>query len=88
MMNLPNVVPQEEQSLLSVEHGWHVDFINFLQTGLPKIAVAVVIAALAWWLVGFFVDRMRRRADSLIGNSRRAAQLRTVAGILRASASA
>ncbi len=88
MMNLPNVVPQEEQSLLSVEHGWHVDFINFLQTGLPKIAAAVVIAALAWWLVGFFVDRMRRRADSLIGNSRRAAQLRTVAGILRASASA
>ncbi len=88
MMNLPNVVPQEEQSLLSVEHGWHVDFINFLQTGLPKIGAAVLIAALAWWLVSFFVDRMRRRADSLVGNSRRAAQLRTVAGILRASASA
>ncbi len=88
MMNLPNVVPQEEQSLLSVEHSWHVDFINFLQAGLPKIGAAVLIAALAWWLVSFFVDRMRRRADSLVGNSRRAAQLRTVAGILRASASA
>ena len=88
MMNLPNVVPQEEQSLLSVEHGWHVDFINFLQAGLPKIAIALVIAAIAWWLVSFFVERMRRRANSLVGNSRRAAQLRTVAGITRASASA
>lgn len=88
MMNLPNVVPQEEQSLLSVEHGWHLDFINFLQIGLPRILVAAVIAAFAWWLISFFVERMRRRADSLVGNRRRAAQLRTVSGIVRASASA
>ncbi len=86
MMALPHVVPQEEQSLLSVEHGWHIDFINFVQTGLPKILVALCIALLAQWLVKLFVSRMRRRADSLVGNSRRAAQLRTIAGILRATA--
>ena len=59
--------------------------IKFVQDGLPKILIALLIAAIAQRLVLFFVGRMRRRADALVGNSRRAAQLRTVAGIVRAS---
>ncbi len=85
-MPLPTAVPQEEHSVLAIEHGWHSDLINFAQTGLPKILGALVLAFVAQRLVLFFVGRMRRRADALVGNSRRAAQLRTVAGIVRASA--
>ncbi len=85
-MPLPTVVPQEEHSVLAIEHGWHIDLINFAQTGLPKILGALVLAFAAQRLVLFFVGRMHRRADALVGNSRRAAQLRTVAGIVRASA--
>ena len=84
-MPLPGVVPQEEHSLLSVEHEWHNQSINFVENGLPKIIVALVIALVAQRLVLFFTARMHRRAGLLVGNSRRAAQLRTVAGIIRAT---
>lgn len=85
-MPLPPVVPQEEHSLRSIERVWHTDLLDFLQRGLPKILVALLIAAIAQRLVLFFTHRLRRRADALVGNGRRAAQLRTVAGIIRASA--
>ena len=86
IMPLPTVVPQEEHSFFSIEHGWHTDLIAFAQNGLPKILGALLLSFLAQRLILFFVGRLRRRADSLVGNSRRAAQLRTVAGIIRASA--
>lgn len=85
MMPLHTVVPQEEQSLVTVERAWHVELISFLQNGLPKILVALLIAFIAQRLVVFFTARLRRRADGLVGNGRRAAQLRTVAGLVRAS---
>ncbi len=84
-MPLPTVLPQEEHSLPAIEHGWHVQLLEFVQNGLPKIIVTLVIAAIAQRLISFFVSRLRRRAEALVGNSRRAAQLRTVAGILRAT---
>lgn len=84
-MPFPPVVPQEEHSFLSIERGWHTDLLRFVQEGLPKILVAFLIAFLAQRLLLFFTRRLRRRADALVGNGRRAAQLRTVAGIVRAS---
>lgn len=84
-MPLPAVVPQEEHSLLSIEHGWHTDLLGFVQKGLPEILIALVIAFVAQRLVLFFTNRMRRRAEQLVGNGRRSAQLRTVAGIFRAT---
>ena len=86
MMILTAIVPQEERSLLSIEHGWHNDLLTFVQVGLPKILVALLIAFVAQRLILFATNRLRRRADSLVGNGRRSAQLRTVAGIVRASA--
>lgn len=79
-------LPQEERSILSIEHGWHDDLLNFVQNGLPKILITLVIAAVAQWAVKFFVGRLRKRADALSANPQRAAQLRTIAGILRATA--
>ena len=85
IMPLLTVVPQEDHSLLSIEHGWHTDLLHFLQDGIPKIFIALLIAFLAQRLVLLFTKRLRRRADALVGNGRRSAQLRTVAGIIRAS---
>jgi small conductance mechanosensitive channel len=78
-------IPQQEHSLVALEHGWHIDLLNFLQHGVPKIVVALLIAFIAQRILLFFVKRMRRRANAMVGNSHRAAQLRTVAGIVRAS---
>ncbi len=85
-MPLPPVVPQEEHSLLDVERVWHADLLTFVQSGLPKLLGALLFSFIAQRLVLFFVARMRRRADALVGNGRRAAQLRTVASIVRAGA--
>lgn len=85
MMPLSASLPQDEVSLRVITHDWHVDLLNFVRYGLPKIAVAFLIAFLAQRVLMFFVKRMRKRADAMVANSRRAAQLRTVAAILRAS---
>jgi small-conductance mechanosensitive channel len=85
MMNPLASIPQDKQTLHLAELGWHADLVKFLQKGLPQILSAVVLSVLAVWLVAFFVRRMRRRADNLIANSQRAAQLRTIAAIVRAS---
>ena len=79
-------IPQDERSILRIEQGWHNDLLAFVQNGLPKVLVACVIAFILQRIVIFFVNRMRRRADAMVGNAQRAAQLRTVAGITRASA--
>ena len=86
IMPLSNTLPQDEHTFLRLEEGWHNDLIAFLQKGLPKIAVALIIAFIFQRITIFFVGRMLRRADRLVGNSQRAAQLRTAAGIIRATA--
>jgi small conductance mechanosensitive channel len=79
-------LPQDKQSLLSIEHGWHNDLLNFVEKGVPKLLVALFIAFVLQRAVSFFVNRARKRADGLVGNAQRAAQLRTAAGIIRATA--
>ncbi len=85
-MPLATTGRQEEHFLFFIERGWHTALLNFVQNGLPEILVTLLIAFVAQRLVLFFTKRLRRRADVLVGNGRRSAQLRTVAGILRASA--
>ncbi|MBB5065694.1 mechanosensitive ion channel family protein [Granulicella mallensis] len=70
----------------TLEDGWHTDLLSFLQRGVPKILLALIIALFFQQVVSFFVKRMRKHADRLVGNSQRAAQLRTAAGIIRATA--
>ena len=85
MMTLPTSLPQEERTFVLLEHGWHADLLKFVQNGLPKIVVAVILALIAQQFVAFFVKRMRKRANQMVGNAHRAAQLRTLAGIIRAT---
>lgn len=79
-------LPQDERGLIRIERGWYNDFLSFVQNGLPKVLVTLLIGFVLQRIVAFFVRRMRRRADHMVGNSARAAQLRTVAGITRATA--
>lgn len=85
-MPLSTSLPQDERFFIRLEHGWYNDLLAFVQKGLPKVVVTLLIGFILQRIVLFFVNRMRRRADHMVGNSRRAAQIRTIAGITRASA--
>jgi small conductance mechanosensitive channel len=85
MMTLIASLPQEEHSLLSLEHGWHLELLNFVQHGVPKIVIALLLALIGQQVLSFFVKRLRKSASAMVGNAHRAAQLRTLAGIIRAT---
>jgi small-conductance mechanosensitive channel len=85
-MQLSTSLPHDENFIKGVEHGWRLDLQAFMQHGLPQLLVALLIAVVAQRAVIFFVNRMKRRADSLVGNAQRGAQLRTMAAIVRATA--
>ena len=85
MMTLTASLPQEEHSFVSLERGWHLDLLNFVQHGVPKIVIALLLALIGQQIIAFFVKRMRKSATAMVGNAHRAAQLRTLAGIIRAT---
>ena len=69
-----------------IERDWRNDFILTIQNKLPKFLVILLIVYVLHRLVLVFVKRMRRRADRQARiNFHRAAQLRTMAAIIRAT---
>jgi len=84
-MHLQTVAPQDERILQVIKLDWHNDIILFLQNKLPKIVVVLLVIFVLQRVVLFFVKKMRTRADRQVGNFHRAAQLRTMASILRAT---
>jgi small-conductance mechanosensitive channel len=69
-----------------IERDWRNDFILTIQNKLPKFLVILLIVYVLHRLVLLFVKRMRRRADRQARvNFHRAAQLRTMAAIIRAT---
>ena len=84
-MTLTTSLPQEEHSLASLKHGWHLDLLNFVQHGVPKIVIALLLALIGQQILAFFVKRLHKSATAMVGNAHRAAQLRTLAGIIRAT---
>jgi small conductance mechanosensitive channel len=85
-MLLLTMAPQEEQMISIISRDWQAKFVVFLETRLPSIVVILVIIFVLQRLVLFSVNRLKKRADSQIGNFHRAAQLRTMASIIRATA--
>jgi small conductance mechanosensitive channel len=69
----------------SVEHKWHDDIILTIQNKLPRFLAILLIVFLLHRIVLFFVKRLHRSADHQVGNFHRAAQLRTMAAIIRAT---
>ncbi|HWZ01667.1 MAG TPA: mechanosensitive ion channel family protein [Edaphobacter sp.] len=76
---------QPISAVKSIERNWQNDFISIIQNKLPKFVVVLVIVFILHRLVLFFVKRLRRRADHQVANFHRAAQIRTMAAIIRAT---
>jgi small conductance mechanosensitive channel len=86
-MHLPALPSQDQPSSIAkvIERGWHNDIILIIQNKLPRFLAVLLVVYGLHRLVLFFVKRLRRRADHQVGNFHRAAQLRTMAAIIRAT---
>jgi small conductance mechanosensitive channel len=86
-MHLPAMPSQDQpiNSLTTIEHAWKNDIISIIQNKLPRVLAILLIVFVLHRLVLFFVKRLRRLADHQVGNFHRAAQLRTMAAIIRAT---
>jgi small-conductance mechanosensitive channel len=79
--------PKTEPTFRELGESWHADLIDFIRHDAIKIAFILILAFVMQRVVAFFVNRMRRLADTYAaGNPQRASQLRTMAAILRATA--
>ncbi len=74
-----------DSNFRDLAHDWHNDIVDFVRHDAPKLLLIVLLAFVLTRTVSFFVGRMRRIADTYVGNARRASQLRTVAAIVRAT---
>jgi small-conductance mechanosensitive channel len=82
---LTTSIPHDERFLKGIERGWQLDLTSFVQNGVPKLLFALLLAFIFQTVISFFVKRLHTRADRLVGNAQRSAQLRTMASILRAT---
>ena len=86
MLLLATAMQDTNPATRSLQRDWTNDIVSFVRHDVPRLIVLVVVAAVLRRLVLFFTNRMRRLADLQVGNSQRAAQLRTMASILGATA--
>jgi moderate conductance mechanosensitive channel len=80
------MAPQEERMFSNMSHDLQAKFVVFVEDKLPTVLVIFAIIFVLQRLVLFSVKRLQKRADSQIANFHRAAQLRTMASIIRATA--
>jgi len=81
------MAPQDQpiSFIKTIERDWRNEILSVIENKLPKFLVILLILFVLHRLVLFFVKRLRRLADHQVGNFHRAAQLRTMAAILRAT---
>jgi moderate conductance mechanosensitive channel len=78
-------IPQEERLSYVFTHDWHQYIVVFIRDKAPKLIAVLVIVIVLLRIVRFFVKRLQVRASQQVGNFHRAAQMRTVASLLRAT---
>jgi small-conductance mechanosensitive channel len=78
-------IPQEQRLSYIVTHQWHDYIVVFVRDKAPKLVAVLIIVFILLRVVRFFVTRLQRRAAEQVGNFHRAAQMRTMASILRAT---
>jgi small-conductance mechanosensitive channel len=83
--HLTTNVAHDERFFEHIERAWKTDLTNFVQNGVPKLVFAFLLAFLFQSIITFFVKRLYKKADRLVGNAQRSGQLRTMAAILRAT---
>ncbi|HEY2039630.1 MAG TPA: mechanosensitive ion channel domain-containing protein [Edaphobacter sp.] len=64
---------------------WHQYAVSFVWDKVPRLLGVLIVVFVLLRLVQFFVKRLQHRAGLQVGNFHRAAQLRTMASILRAT---
>jgi small conductance mechanosensitive channel len=69
-----------------ISHNLREKFVVFFEDKLPTVLLILAVIFVFQRLVRFFVKRLQKSADSQVGNFHRAAQIRTMASILRATA--
>jgi len=79
-------IPTQEHLSRILANEWHQDVSVFISNKLPKLIAVLFILFILWRVVQFFVKRLNDRAQQHVGNFHRAAQLRTMASIIRATA--
>ncbi len=84
-LDITTSVPHDERLFDVLQRDWHADLVDFIHRDLPKLIFIFLLSFVLLQLVSFFVRRMRKLADRQVANQQRAAQLRTMASILRAS---
>ncbi|HEY0163391.1 MAG TPA: mechanosensitive ion channel family protein [Edaphobacter sp.] len=77
-------LPDESLSYV-FSHEWHEYIVVFVRDKAPKLIGVLLIFFVMMRIVKFFVTRLQRRAAAQVGNFHRAAQLRTMASIFRAT---
>jgi moderate conductance mechanosensitive channel len=82
-MLLQDQPPQPEHIIRVLKLDWHDDVVSFIRADLPRLLVILFLAFILLQISKFFVRRMQKLAHHQVGNSQRAAQLRTMAAILR-----
>jgi small conductance mechanosensitive channel len=73
-------------SFSDVKQDWHNYVLTFVRDDLPRLVVILAEAFVLSRIVNFFVNRIKRFAETQEANQKRASELRTVAGILRTTA--
>ena len=76
----------DDDTFHNLGHEWHTDIVQFVRHDIPKLLVIVLLGFALLRAVSFAERRIRRLADGLVSDPRRASQLRTLAAILRATA--
>jgi small-conductance mechanosensitive channel len=75
--------PPQERITDILKLDWRDDIISFIRADLPRLLAILLLAFILLQISKFFVRRMQKLAHRQVGNSQRAAQLRTMAAILR-----
>ncbi|HTF65667.1 MAG TPA: mechanosensitive ion channel domain-containing protein [Edaphobacter sp.] len=78
-------IPQEERLSYVFTHDWHQYIVVFVRDKAPKLIAVLIIVFVLLRIVRFFVKRLQVKASQQVGNFHRAAQMRTVASLLRAT---
>ncbi len=81
---MPNAAVQIQQPILrQLETSWHNDVVIMVRDRLPKVAVVLLFLFILQRIIKFFIGRMERVAKDSTTHVARAAQLRTMATIIR-----
>ncbi|HTH52922.1 MAG TPA: mechanosensitive ion channel family protein [Edaphobacter sp.] len=78
-------IPSDESIGYALSHEWHQYIVVFVRDKVPKLLGVLIVVFILLRVVQFFVKRLQSRAITYVGNFHRAAQLRTMASILRAT---